>query len=57
MFKEIIKWDIYEIRTDSTPINKVMFRGRIRKFGLENKRNILAENTQDIEKSVLKYVI
>ena len=49
---EIIKWDIYEIQTETTPINGVMLRGRIRKFCLENNRNVLAENTQDIEKSV-----
>ena len=52
MFKEIIKWDIYEIRTASTPINGVMLRGRIRKFCLQKNRNVLAENTEDIEKSV-----
>ena len=49
---EIINWDIYEIRTESTPINGVMLRGRIRKFCLINNRNVLAENTEDIEKSV-----
>jgi|TARA_B100001964_G_C13711543_1_gene370505 hypothetical protein len=52
MYKEIIKWDIYEIKTKSTSINGVMLRGKIRKLCLENKRNVLAENTQDIEKSV-----
>jgi hypothetical protein len=52
MFKEIIKWDIYEIRTKITPINGVKFRGRVRKLCLEKNRNILVENTQDIEKSV-----
>ncbi len=52
MISEIIKWDIYEIRTKSTPINGVMLRGRIRKLCLENNRNVLAENTEDIEKSV-----
>ncbi len=52
MHKEIINWNIYEIKTKSTPINGVMLRGRIRKFCLENNRNVLAENTQDIEKSV-----
>ncbi len=51
MFKEIIKWDIYEIRTDDK-IYGVMLRGKIRKFCLERNRNVLAENTQDIEKSV-----
>lgn len=52
MSMEIIYWDIYEIKTKTTPINGVMLRGRIRKFGLEKKRNVLAENTQDIERSV-----
>ena len=52
MFKEIIKWDIYEVQTESTPITGVMFRGRVRKFCLENNRNVLVENTQDSEKSV-----
>lgn len=52
MFKEIIKWDIYEIRTKSVPVAGVMLRGRIRKFCLKNNRNVLVENTQDIKKSV-----
>lgn len=50
--KELIKWDIYEIRTESTPINGVMLRGRIRKLCLESERNVLVENTEDIEGSV-----
>lgn len=29
-----------------------MLRGRIRKLCLENKRNVLVENTEDIEKRV-----
>jgi len=49
---ELIKWDIYEIQTETTPITGVMLRGRIRKFCLENNRNVLAENTQDVEKAV-----
>lgn len=52
MNKKLFGWDIYEIKTKSTPINGVMLRGRIRKFCLEKGRNVLAENTQDIEKSV-----
>ena len=52
MFKEVIGWDIYEIQAESTTINGVMLRGRIRKFCLEKNRNVLAENTQEIEKSV-----
>ncbi len=49
---ELVNWDIYEIRTEKSPINGVMLRGRIRKFFLEKNRNVLAENTEDIEKSV-----
>jgi len=52
MFKEIIKWDIYEVQTGATPITGVMLRGRVRKFCLENNRNVLIENTQDSEKTV-----
>jgi len=52
MIEKLIKWDIYEIKTETTPINGVMLRGRIRKFCLENSRNALVENTEDIENSV-----
>ncbi len=52
MYQELLKWDIYEIRTKSTPITGVMLRGRIRKFCLENKRNVLVENAQEIKGSV-----
>ncbi len=48
MFQKIILWDIYEIHTTKTSINGVMFRGRIRKFCLKNKRNVLVENAEDI---------
>jgi hypothetical protein len=49
---KMINWDIYEIKTKKTQINGVMLRGRIRKLCLLNNRNVLVENTQDIEKSV-----
>ena len=52
MYQELLKWDIYEIKTKSTPTTGVMLRGRIRKFCLENKRNVLVENAQDIKESV-----
>ncbi len=52
MFQPIIKRDIYELTTKNSPINWVMLRGRIRKFCIEQNRNILAENTEDMEKSV-----
>ena len=44
MYQELLKWDIYEIKTKSTPTTGVMLRGRIRKFCLENKRNVLVLN-------------
>lgn len=49
---EIIRWDIYEIQTEKTTITGVKLRGRIRKFCLENNRNVLVENTQDIQNAV-----
>jgi hypothetical protein len=49
---EMIKWDIYEIQTETTLIHGIMLRGRIRKFCLEHKRNVLAENSQDVKNSV-----
>lgn len=52
MFKEIIKWDIYEIRTGETPIVGVMFRGRVRKYCLEQNRNVLVENAQEADGAV-----
>lgn len=52
MHKEIVKWDIYEIQTKETPINGVMLRGRIRKLCLKENRNVLVENTQDVEGAV-----
>jgi hypothetical protein len=52
MFQKLIKWDIYEIRTKTTPINGVMLRGRIRKLCLNDGKNVLVENTEDIEASV-----
>ena len=52
MSEKLIKWDIYEIRTETTLINGVMLRGRIRKLCLDNDRNVLVENTEDIENSV-----
>ncbi len=52
MTSKLIYWDIYEIQTKETPIRGVMLRGKIRKLCLEQKRNVLVENTQDKEKSV-----
>ena len=48
----LIKWNIYEIKTETTLINGVMLRGRIRKLCLDKGVNVLVENTEDIENSV-----
>jgi acylphosphatase len=46
------KWDIYEITTEQTSIQGVMFRGRIRKYALLNNINLLTENASDKENTV-----
>ncbi len=52
MTEEILKWDLYEISSPTSILNGVKLRGRIRKFGLLNNLNILAENTTDEEGKV-----
>jgi len=52
VFEKLIKWNIYEIRTETTPINGVMLRGRIRKLCLNKERNVLVENTEDVNDCV-----
>lgn len=47
-----MSWDIYEIATNGESVNGVMLRGRIRKLGLENGFNVLAENTSDADNGV-----
>ena len=49
---KLLKWYIYEITSNSSSLNGVKLRGRIRKFGIENGFNVLAENTTDIENGV-----
>lgn len=48
MNKELIIWDIYEVRPSSTPVTWVSFRWRLRKFAVEKNINLLVENTEDI---------
>ena len=48
----LLKWQLYEISSDSSSLNGVMLRGRIRKFGLENNIDVLTENTEDTENGV-----
>lgn len=52
MYQPLLKWDIYEISAQTSILHGVKLRGRIRKFGLDNHRNILAENAQDYENRV-----
>jgi len=49
---QILNWYIYEVTTEQTSIKGVMFRGRLRKLGLKNNVNILAENASDKENCV-----
>ena len=44
MKKELLKWNIYEISSENESLHGVRFRGRIRKLGILNGINILAEN-------------
>lgn len=57
MYKEILKWDIYEVQTGWNPITGVKFRGRVRKFCLEKWINVLVENAQGLERCVRFAVI
>ncbi|MEI8224142.1 MAG: hypothetical protein WCG20_03405 [bacterium] len=43
----ILKWDIYEIKSVNN-LQGVMFRGRLRKFALENNINLLIENDETL---------
>lgn len=52
MSEKVLLWDIYEIASDEESLNGVMLRGRIRKLGIENGFNVLAENTSDAENGV-----
>jgi len=49
---KLLHWDIYDISTNESELNGVMFRGRIRKLGLEKQFNVLVENTEDTENGV-----
>ena len=48
----MISWQIYELTSEQDSLNGVMLRGRIRKFGIENDIDVLAENTEDQENGV-----
>jgi hypothetical protein len=49
---KILLWDVYEISSSKLSLNGVMLRGRIRKLGIENNFDVLAENTEDKENGV-----
>lgn len=50
------KWDVYEITTVGTQIKNVMFRGRIRKYAIQQNINLLTENASDKE-NVVRFAI
>ena len=52
MFSKLIDWDVYEISTNSESMRGMKIRGKIRKWGIEQKRNLLVENTEDDENAV-----
>jgi hypothetical protein len=52
MSVELLKWNIYEITTETTQLIGVSFRGRVRKFALLQSINLLIENTENKENCV-----
>lgn len=54
---QLLSWCVYEITSAKSSLNGVMLRGRIRKLGIENNFNVLAENTGDVENGVRFAVI
>lgn len=59
MTYDMLKWDIYEISADESPLTGVMLRGRVRKYALQQGLNLLTENTEakDVEGRVRIAVI
>jgi hypothetical protein len=52
----ILYWDIYEIRSDTTPLQDIKLRGKIRKFTMEKEITCLTENASD-EKNVVRFAL
>jgi acylphosphatase len=48
----MIKWNVYEITSQSTSIHGVKFRGRIRKYAISQDIDVLVENSSDKENCV-----
>jgi len=52
MNSNLLRWQVFEITSKESSLNGIMLRGRIRKFGIENGINVLAENTEDLDNAV-----
>jgi hypothetical protein len=52
MVNKLLLWDVYEISSEKSSLTGVMLRGRIRKLGIEEKFNVLVENTEDTDNKV-----
>ena len=49
---KLLNWRVYDISAETSSLNGIMLRGRIRKLGIEKGFNVLAENTEDRENGV-----
>ncbi len=45
--KDVLTWDIWEVSCRDELLHGVMFRGRIRKFALQENMTCLTENASD----------
>ena len=52
LMNKLLNWRVYDISAETSSLNGVMLRGRIRKLGIEKGFNVLAENTEDRENGV-----
>lgn len=46
---KMISWDIYTVQPTTDPITGVKFRGRVRKYCVGRRCNVLLENAEDQE--------
>jgi thiamine monophosphate kinase len=49
---DLLFWDIYEISHETVSLVGVKLRGSLRKFAIDQERNLLAENASDKENCV-----
>jgi len=47
--QKLLEWDMYELISDKHALNGVKLRGRLRKFGIRNHINIIADNTECVK--------